>query len=291
MAFGLCGKDCAACEKKERLDCPGCKLGPGKPYNGECEIAKCCRLNGHSSCTTCPHSRNYCAKYNTRDGAADFRLEKIQREERRKKIAAERAGVLGASLMVIFWLYIVKNVLGLFSNELLGGLMPVIAIIASIVSASLSIVIAINLIGLDGQDSGYRTAGICYLVTAVMDIAMAVFGGAIEGGLISILISIPSLVAGMFGHYKFYITNSLMLEDVDDEMAEKWTNLWKWYLICCIVTLASLLVTFVIPLFGILLMSVGAVGAFVLSIMELVYLYKSARVFQGYSHVVELIKN
>ena len=47
MAETYCGKVCRECEQKEALSCPGCKLGPGKLYGGDCELAKCCREKGN----------------------------------------------------------------------------------------------------------------------------------------------------------------------------------------------------------------------------------------------------
>lgn len=36
MAQNYCGNDCTVCERKEGLNCPGCKVGPGRTYGGDC---------------------------------------------------------------------------------------------------------------------------------------------------------------------------------------------------------------------------------------------------------------
>ena len=52
MAETYCGKSCAECTKKEELNCMGCKTGPGRPFGGDCELAKCVRDKGHETCET-----------------------------------------------------------------------------------------------------------------------------------------------------------------------------------------------------------------------------------------------
>jgi hypothetical protein len=47
MAETYCGKTCTSCIQKEALNCPGCKVGPGRQYSGECALAKCCRNKKH----------------------------------------------------------------------------------------------------------------------------------------------------------------------------------------------------------------------------------------------------
>ena len=53
MAETYCGKSCVECPRKEELSCPGCKMGPGKQFNGQCELAKCARDKGHETCESC----------------------------------------------------------------------------------------------------------------------------------------------------------------------------------------------------------------------------------------------
>lgn len=38
MEGTYCGKLCEECQYKEMLQCPGCKEGPGKAWNCECEL-------------------------------------------------------------------------------------------------------------------------------------------------------------------------------------------------------------------------------------------------------------
>lgn len=49
MSETYCGKSCAQCTQKEALNCPGCKVGPGRQLGGECELALCCRGKGYEA--------------------------------------------------------------------------------------------------------------------------------------------------------------------------------------------------------------------------------------------------
>ena len=47
----LCGINCGKCSLKET--CEGCSETCGKPFGGECMIAKCCQNKGYVCCTEC----------------------------------------------------------------------------------------------------------------------------------------------------------------------------------------------------------------------------------------------
>ena len=81
MEGTYCGKLCEECQYKEMLQCPGCKEGPGKAWNCECELAKCCRDKGHQNCTTCSYSTS-CGKLRGRNNEPEQRLRKREDTEK-----------------------------------------------------------------------------------------------------------------------------------------------------------------------------------------------------------------
>ena len=282
MAESYCGNSCATCKKKEELHCPGCKLGPGKHYSNDCEIAKCCRENGHVSCQTCPHSRNYCVKFNARLNAAEQRIKKQRDDMWARDYDRKRSEALGKWLRILFWLRIVSEIVGLFGSELLGSVIPILGVVTSFVDLALSIAMVLVLVELGNQNSGYRTGGICLVVSSVMGVAEGLFATMLEGTVMGFLFSIPTIVIGVLGHYKIYTAHSEELAGVDDELSEKWVGLWKWYIGLIAVSLGSRLVTLLIPLFGILLALIGTFGALVVAVVEIVYLYKTSKTFLNY---------
>lgn len=53
--IGMCGTYCGVCEWKEKTNCPGCQACQGKPFWGECSIAKCSINNEYNHCGHCPN--------------------------------------------------------------------------------------------------------------------------------------------------------------------------------------------------------------------------------------------
>lgn len=51
MRLSRCGLDCSKCEWKE--NCSGCAATDGKPFGGDCMLARCSRQKGLSSCREC----------------------------------------------------------------------------------------------------------------------------------------------------------------------------------------------------------------------------------------------
>ncbi len=52
--MGMCGAYCGVCEWKEKTNCPGCTGSLGKPFWGQCLIAKCAMESGYAHCGHCP---------------------------------------------------------------------------------------------------------------------------------------------------------------------------------------------------------------------------------------------
>ena len=51
MSKSICGIDCSKCKYKET--CGGCAKTNGRPFGGECMIAKCCLNKGREHCGKC----------------------------------------------------------------------------------------------------------------------------------------------------------------------------------------------------------------------------------------------
>ena len=49
-----CGLLCKWCAYKESHGCGGCVETNGRPFYGECSLAKCCQEKGHAHCGECP---------------------------------------------------------------------------------------------------------------------------------------------------------------------------------------------------------------------------------------------
>lgn len=281
MAGTYCGKNCLACGQKEALNCPGCKAGPGRQYSGDCELAKCCRDKGHQECITCGFRGN-CGSLRSRERMPEQRIRSIEAEKVRAAAAAKRAPVLGKWLWILFWLIIPSSIASVMSNENLAGSIPAVYMFGQVLSAICSFAYGIILIRIGSEEEQYRTAGICALIGGAVSILIACISSGAEILTWTLLISIPAAIVSFVGEYSEFTAHSIVLTGVDNELSEKWAVLWKWYIGTSCAMLASLLIIVIIPILGLLVTLAAAIGLFVVSILKLVYLYRTAKLFREY---------
>ena len=74
-----CGKTCADCAEREQLNCPGCRMGPGRAGSGDCSISRCSVSKGHHACDFCDN-KDVCRNRRSSVNAPKERLRKIQQE-------------------------------------------------------------------------------------------------------------------------------------------------------------------------------------------------------------------
>lgn len=281
MAETYCGKNCAECTRKESLICPGCKAGPGRQFGGDCELAKCVRDKGHETCETCIFKGN-CGTLRNRDFIPDYRIKRLEAEERRKAAIARKAPVLGKWLWIIFWLIIPGTIGSLMANKTVVELIPALSIPGQLLNAITSVTYGAILLKLGSQDDSYRTAGICGLIAGLSSVGAAVINGAAEGATWILLFTIPAAIVALVGEYHEYMAHAAVLRDVDYALSENWETLWKWYIGLFAAMIGSIIVMLIIPILGAIAILAAAVGTVIVSIQKLVYLYRTAKIFREY---------
>ena len=281
MAGTYCGKSCAECTKKEQLNCSGCKTGPGRQFGGDCELAKCVRDKGHEICDTCGFKGN-CGTLRSRDNIPDYRRRKIEAEEMRKAAIAKRAPVLGKWLWIIFWLIIPSSIGSLMANESTAKILPGLFMPGQIINAICSLTYGAILLKLGSEEDRYHTAGICALIAGGVSAVVAMLTGTGEEATWTLLLTLPAAVVAMVGEYNEYMGHSAVLSGVDNELSEKWEVLWKWYIGLFGVMIGSILVMLIVPILGLLAILAASIGTVVVSILKLVYLYRTAKIFREY---------
>lgn len=276
MAETYCGKNCAVCESKEKLGCPGCRVGPGRTLSGDCELAQCCRDKGHETCETCAFRAN-CGTLRRKDNMADYRRRRQEGEALRRQAAANRAPVLAKWLNVLFWL-IIPRILGSFMTNVREWI-PALYIPGEVLGLGVGIVYGLILLTLGSEDDGFRRAGICSLVALALNLVTTFFGS--QGWML--VISLIAMVISLVGEYAEFTAYGDVLQDVDRELSDKWHKLWTWNLGSMIAMFAGLIVMLLLPLLGALVVLAGAIAVIVVSILKLVYLYRTAKIFQAYA--------
>ena len=281
MAETYCGKTCAECAQKETLNCPGCRVGPGRQTGGPCDLARCVRAKGHETCATCAFKGN-CGILRGRDGMPDYWRRKREAEERRLAAIAAKAPVLGKWLWVLFWFVVPSTIVSVLTNQTVAGAVPGLGMVGEILKGALAVAYGGILLKLASQENRYRTAGICAMITGVVTLVLALVSGG-ESAAWTLLFTIPALVVGLVGEYNEYAANNAVLMGVDEDMAEKWAMLWKWYITANGAMLVSMLALFILPVLAALVMLVAAIGVVIVSIRKLIYLYRTAKIFREYT--------
>lgn len=281
MAETYCGKSCDECTKKERLNCSGCKAGPGRQFGGDCDLAKCVRSKGHETCDTCGFKGN-CGTLRSRDSMPDYRIRKIEAEEMRKAGIAKRAPVLGKWLWIIFWLIIPSTIGSIMANESTAKILPGLFMPGQIVNALCSLTYGAILLKLGSEEDHYRTAGICALIAGASSALAAIINGGSEGATWILIFTIPAAIIALAGEYNEYMAHSAVLSGVDNELSEKWEVLWKWYIGLFLGMFGCIIVMLIAPLLGAIAILGCAIGTIIVGILKLVYLYRTAKIFREY---------
>lgn len=280
MTGTYCGKSCDTCLEKSQLNCPGCRMGPGRVYLGDCTIAKCCVSRNHQSCADCT-TASTCFNRRSSSTASSSRLKKQKDEVFRQQRLYGLSELLGNWLQVLFWLVIASNIADFFLNDAMLLEVPAMKFPAAIINAAFSLSYALILLKLSSVSEHYRTAGISMLVCTGLNFLISVMdssGGAIALGLIS---TIPAFIAV----FQEFMGHADAAEELDPYMAEKWRTLWYWNFGCLCATVLGTLLTLIGLLIAALIVLVAAIGTIVVAIFKIIYLYRTAKAFREYVEV------
>lgn len=280
MGKAYCGKDCDVCEEKRLTKCAGCEEGPGSRFGGNCAIAACCREKNHENCETCQRAER-CGKRED-----SLRMPEIRRKAEETKLEKEtvkkaHAAVLGKWLWILFWLIIPGTIAGVFGDENIGGKESAFYLFGVLLSMIVSIVYGVILLQLKDVERKYRVAGMLCILSAVLSIVLEWI--PMENPFLVLLTGLPTMILGLVATYYEFYGHAAVLEDFDPVFSQKWLTLWKWN---CIVIGALFVSVFLIMftlMLAVLLLMVCSVGIFVVSIVQLVYLYKMAKLFRTYA--------
>ena len=269
-----CGRDCQTCTKKEAMGCPGCRIGPGRMIDGDCELAKCCRNKGHKTCATCTSNRR-CWMYNNRANAAEERLKRRQNEENRLIDLAHNAKEMKGWFQWLFWLSL-ANLLGTtLTHELLKDVFSITYIPGVILQLGSKVAYFVLLFMMAKQEDTYGKAGISLLIATVVSGIVSLMG---EGGkALSLLLALPLAAAEVVAVYYEFNAHAALFEEVDTEICENWLLLWKLFLITYCATIGGVFLAVISPALAAIVMLIGALGLAIVGILRLVLLYRSAK--------------
>lgn len=274
-----CMKRCENCNYRERLQCLGCHEGPGKPLSGDCKLAKCCREKGHETCNTCVLKLS-CAIFKGRSNIPGDRLKMQADKEEERQLLAQKSEFIGRLMQILFWLCIPLAVAGVLTNESVIDKFGFLYLSGQIINILCLLAYGIVLIKLSAEYIKYKTAAVCEFITCVVSVIL-LFRGT-ESSTALVLGGISAIVS-LIGEYNEYMSHAYILKDIDLVMSDNWEKLWKWFIGMFLALIAGFIVMAVIPFIGIIILIIAAVGTLIVSILKLVYLYRTAKIFREYS--------
>ncbi len=278
MAETYCGKSCSICSAKEELNCPGCMNGPGMPIKGDCPIAICCRDKGHSECSSCSLKPD-CTNWKNRVMQPDFRKEKIKADAEEKEYIAEYAPIMSKWFMILFISMVVSNISFIFTSDAIHEHFPSFYVICSVITGICTILYSVILFILSKVHERYTIAGICAVINSLYHfIEILAFKGDTPTwfALISLVCYISMIVEG----YHFFNATSDTLMGVDNMLAAKWSDLWKWYKWMMIGVISSVVLILIAPVIGLIVMLVSVIGIIIIDIIKFVYIFQTGKAFK-----------
>lgn len=276
MTETYCRNSCTDCMQKEDLHCAGCKKGPGRHFYGDCKVASCCSGKGYETCELCEQQES-CELLQGCGQQPELRKTMTQKTEQQKKERlAERAAVLSKWLWVLFWMQIgsyllaAVEMLPIFRN---GS--------GQILNTAYEVVYGIILYRLFSLEARYRTAGICRIAAALLAVLLLLPN--LTGSNWSLLISLPSAVLSLVGIYQELHGHADALAEINPVQSAEWKTLYKWYLICLLGSVGSLLLALLLPIFVVvaaIASVVCVIGILIVDIVKIVYLHRSVKIFR-----------
>lgn len=196
----------------------------------------------------------------------------------------ERARVFGKWLWLYFWVSIISIVPGIIAA--VEEMSETGTIIGTVIGWCFSGGLVYVMFRLGRVQDRLK---ICAGLNAIL-VAAQIILYFVGSEMVSNLWSIPSAILGMVVSYQLMHGCGDALVGVDNEQANKWYKLWKWYiglLIAGLVVLPAVIMVSVVveniaaafALIGIVL--VWAVMLIVQAVREYVYIYRTAKIFRG----------
>lgn len=273
MSYTYCGKNCESCAHKLELRCPECRTGPGKAYGAECAIAKCCLVRGHHDCAECVNAST-CLHLKGRGSAAELRLKKQQNDIVAMRGRVERSTLFGTWMIAAFWVQIASIAVGLvlsFADDVL----------ADTVSGIFSIVYALLLLKMGSKSRRFRIAGIFGILCQICSF----LGTAFDTVGAMLIITLVVVVVGFVREYQEYLGYAEVTDELDQDLARNWSTLWVWQASALAGAAAGTVLTLIGFLPAALIVLLSSIISLVVSIIKLVYIYRSAKRIREYVQI------
>ena len=188
--------------------------------------------------------------------------------------------LLAKWMRILFWLIIVSTVANLLTSENVTNAAPPLASAGQILNIAANAAYGVVLLKIASESMNYRNSAICRFITAAVSIAVIPISDDTEL-FIAIPVVILSIVMDMVGEYYEFMGHAEVLRSADRTLSYKWLTLWKWYIGTFLGMIGGTVLAVLIPLIGLIVVLASTVGTLVISIVKIVYIYKTAGVFRN----------
>ena len=188
--------------------------------------------------------------------------------------------LLAKWMRILFWLIIISTAANLLTSENVTNAAPPLASAGQILNIAANVAYGVVLLKIASESMNYRNSAICRFITAAVAIAVIPISDNTEF-FIAIPVVILSIVMDMVGEYYEFMGHAEVLRGADRTLSYKWLTLWKWYICTFLGMNGGTVLAVMIPLIGLIVVLASAVGTLVISIVKIVYIYKTAGVFRN----------
>lgn len=212
------------------------------------------------------------AKDNAEENASTYNPNNL---EYKSKIY-ERSQFLSKMMFILFILFIPNLVSSTLTKFEVA---PIISLVGSILGLGVSVVTIVVFVLMSKYEKSYLYSLIALAANVVFG-ALGAFVPAMKGSIgLLILISLLDSAAAILTAYFEFKGHELVTATVDPYLAEKWSKLFKWDVICVAsVFVGTIFVaTLILAILGLIVVVGAAIGAVVLGILKIIYLYESSQ--------------
>ena len=214
-------------------------------------------------------------------------------------LTAEQYKALSKWLSLLFWLCIPSVVGYILSNVYVDLLNSFVYLLGNAAIIAVSLLYGFFMFKLSEVRKDYKKS-------AILDIASLLIYNSIfilSEDFTSVIIFLTiSAVLGAAAYYYEIKAHSSALIGIDDTLSTKWKKFWKWYIIFTVATIAVVIIAVVVLvivfssvvynggstggiLFGLIVLLLLAIAlliaSVVISVLRLLYLYRTARIFKN----------
>lgn len=257
MQDTYCDRGCHGCEYKERINCPGCKAGPGSLEMDICDVAQCCSMKHCWSCLDCSFCGS-CETLKEHQTTPTYIRTKLLSEINRKEFVKSRIALVG-KWRTLFIIAALSSIALIFNSDIAAEFIPKVSYVSSYINIVCVFAYGLAVFKMNSVDDAYKVAGSCTMVSSVILLLTQLISTEVTGQILDLILIISNVGLYLYGKYKEYYAHSDMIVGLSDDISKSWRTLWIWSIT---VNIADILIGSLFPILLVFAMIVVAILRF-----------------------------